>query len=198
MFRVSKFNRNFPKFCVVNDVFSSEEVDKIIELEDLIQFTKGAVGNGTGEGTLNEKARACDIQWIAPDNNSHWLFQKFSDLVSHVNYDNFMCDIEFFENFQYTVYKENEFYDWHVDAFSHYYSHTRKISATVILTDPNDHEGGEFEIIPHGEVHSPVVLKPKKGDVIFFSSLMPHRVRPVTKGIRKSLVTWVLGKNNEA
>jgi predicted 2-oxoglutarate/Fe(II)-dependent dioxygenase YbiX len=47
----------------------------------------------------------------------------------------------------------------------------------------------------NGRVDEPFVAKAEIGDVIFFDSRMPHRVRPVTSGVRKSLVCWIMGKN---
>ena len=37
------------------------------------------------------------------------------------------------------------------------------------------------------------VLKPEAGTGIIFPSWMPHRVKPVTKGKRISLVAWMYG-----
>jgi len=81
----------------------------------------------------------------------------------------------------------------HIDSGNTYQKYERKISASIILTDPSKYEGGEFECVLNGRVDEPFIGKPNKGDVIFFSSWMPHRVRPVTSGIRKSLVCWVMG-----
>ena len=33
----------------------------------------------------------------------------------------------------------------------------------------------------------------EKGRVLIFPSFLPHKVTPVTKGVRKSLVTWMEG-----
>ena len=106
-----------------------------------------------------------------------------------------MYDIDGFESFQYTVYKSKtkQHYDWHIDSGNTYQKYERKISASIILSDPSKYEGGEFECVLNGRVDEPFIGKPNKGDVIFFSSWMPHRVRPVTSGIRKSLVCWVMG-----
>ena len=108
-----------------------------------------------------------------------------------------MYDIEGFENFQYTVYrsKDKQHYDWHIDAGNTSSPFERKISASLILTDPSKYEGGEFECVMNGRVDEPFVAKGEIGDVIFFDSGMPHRVRPVTSGVRKSLVCWIMGKN---
>lgn len=194
-FKLQKYARRLEQYCVVNNAFTEEECDKIVDLEDLQKFQKGGVGAG-GPGQINKKARDSDIMWIIPDQNSDWLFQKFGNLVSLVNYDHFMYNIDGFDAFQYTVYKakNKQHYDWHVDVDVNSSNYVRKISASVILSDPKDYEGGEFELVPHGRVNEPFVVKPKRGEVVFFSSFMPHRVRPVTSGVRKSLVCWVMGE----
>jgi PKHD-type hydroxylase len=186
--------RQLNQFCVANDAFTPEEVDQIIDLEDLQKFQRGGVGNGGGQGKVNKKARDSEVMWIQHDPNSDWLFQKFSHLVSMVNHDHFMYNIEGYENFQYTRYRKGEFYDWHIDAGDLSTEYERKISATIILSDPKEYEGGEFQCVIGGRVDEPMTVKPKKGDAIFFASWMPHRVTPVTKGVRKSLVCWVMGK----
>jgi len=69
----------------------------------------------------------------------------------------------------------------------------RKISFTILLND--EFEGGEFEL----EAGSPAnperihTVDLKKGDAILFPSYTWHRVQPVTKGTRHSLVGWVRG-----
>lgn len=195
-FKLQKYARRLEQYCVVNNAFTEEECDKIVDLEDLQKFQKGGVGSGGAQPQINKKARDSDIMWITPDQNSDWLFQKFGSLVSLVNYDHFMYNIDGFEAFQYTVYKSKnkQHYDWHVDVDNNSSNYVRKISASVILSDPNDYEGGEFELVPHGRVNEPFVVKPKRGEVVFFSSFMPHRVRPITSGVRKSLVCWVMGE----
>ena len=194
---VQRYARVLNRFCVATKAFTKDEIEKILDLEDLQKFQKGAVGAGTGKGQVNKKTRDSEVMWIMHDQTSDWLYQKFSSLVSVVNYDHFMYDVDGFENFQYTVYKskDKQHYDWHVDASNLSTPFERKISATIVLTDPSKYEGGEFECVLNGRVDEPFLAKPELGDVIFFDSKMPHRVRPVTSGIRKSLVAWVMGKN---
>lgn len=196
-FYIPKFYRRLPQFCHVSDVFSPQEVDKIIDLEDLQNFKKGSVGIGTS-GAVSPETRNSDVCWIEPDQNSVWLFEKFAQLAAQVNQDHFLYDIEFLESFQYTVYRgeQNQHYTWHMDSFDGYSPTERKMSASIILSDPETYEGGEFEIVINGVITEPVSLKPKKGDVIFFASWMPHRVKPVTEGVRKSLVAWIMGKRS--
>ena len=193
-YNVNKYNKHLNYFCVINDVFSNQEVDQILDLEDLQKFAKGKVGSTVVGGSVRVENRDSEVMWIDVDENSQWLFAKFSDLVSYVNYDQFLFDIDGFETFQYTVYRENQHYNWHLDMGNESTNIIRKISCSIILSDPDSYEGGEFECIVAGNVSEPLKLKPKKGDVIFFASWIPHRVAPVTSGVRKSLVTWINGK----
>lgn len=194
---VQRYTRVLNRFCVATKAFTRDEIDKIVDLEDLQKFQKGAVGAGNTKGQVNKKTRDSDIMWVMHDPNSDWLYQKFAGLVSAVNYDHFMYDIDGFDNFQYTVYrsKDKQHYDWHIDSSNLSTPFERKISATIVLTDPNKYEGGEFECVMNGRVDEPFLGKPELGDVLFFDSRMPHRVRPVTSGVRKSLVCWIMGKN---
>lgn len=192
---IPKFYKHLPQFCHVNTVFPADEVDKIIDLEDLQRFMQGSVGDGP-EGVVSKEKRNSDVCWINHDSNSDWLFGKFAQLTAQVNQDHFLYDIEFLESFQYTVYRgnDNQHYDWHMDSFDSYVPNERKMSASILLSDPEDYEGGELDIVVNGVVNNPLTFKPKKGDVVFFASWMPHRVRPVTSGVRKSLVAWVMGR----
>ena len=111
-----------------------------------------------------------------------------------------MCDWNFdldaIEPLQYGEYGKKEEYGWHVDQHNKPYNdgRLRKISFSVFLN--NDYTGGEFDL----ELHSPSVkdrydtfTKLPLNTALFFKSDYWHRVRPVTKGVRKSLVGWVLG-----
>ena len=101
-----------------------------------------------------------------------------------------------------TVYNENDKgkYDWHIDTnfFNNNFTQ-RKLSIVLQLSDPTDYEGGQLEL----DVHTYGVKLAndfkkyvnQKGTVIVFPSFIRHRVTPVTKGIRKSLITWVTGAN---
>ena len=71
----------------------------------------------------------------------------------------------------------------------------RKISVTAQLTDPEEYEGGDFEIKNlWGTMELPIDPEVKnKGTILVFPSMLLHRVTPVTKGKRQSLVQWYNG-----
>ena len=114
-------------------------------------------------------------------------------------------DITGAEDMQITRYKKGGFYYFHKDGKGDYLSaynkpdnefmhgHVRKLSMTVLLND--NYEGGEFQFATLNKekctINTPEFNK--TGMIIVFPSDVEHRVAPVTKGIRYSLVTWFLG-----
>ena len=123
------------------------------------------------------------------------MILEYNRLYSGWNYD-----IDWIEDIQVTRYSEGDFYDWHVDASSRNIvrngkESNRKISVTVFLNDPEEYDGGEFDL----ELYSPKnnvrykSFKLSKKSMVVFPSDKWHRVRPVTSGVRKSLVIWFVG-----
>jgi len=116
------------------------------------------------------------------------------------NHSGWNFNIECIESIQLTHYFEGDFYDWHLDDFPvptirDNKPYNRKISVTVFLNDPEEYEGGEFDLEtrgPNAEERYDTFKLPK-GSMIVFPSYRWHRVRPVTSGVRKSLVIWFLG-----
>ena len=91
---------------------------------------------------------------------------------------------------QYTEYPEGGFYDWHVDNDVNcaHEPPVRKISMTCLLSPDSEFEGGDLELMAEGKV-----AKIKQGQAVFFASFIRHRVKPVIRGNRKSLVMWFGG-----
>lgn len=193
MFAIPRYNVQLPQFGIWKDAFTEEEVERIVFLEKLIEFTKGRVG-AQSQQHVDTKARDSDVSFLSVDENTHWIFERIAQITSRVNYDLFLYDIEGIEALQYTRYSEDQYYDWHLDSHSMWMNYERKISGVVFLDDPDDYEGGELEVIVDGSPERSQILKPKKGQIAFFASHMPHRCKPVTKGTRRSLVFWVHGK----
>ena len=194
-FPIQRYNVELPLHGVWKEGFSAEEVEKILFLEKILKFTKGRVG-GQNEQSINSDARDSEVSFLVPDDNTHWIFERLANITPRVNYDLFLYDIEAIETIQFTKYTEDQFYDWHIDSHSIWLNYERKISGVVFLDDPDDYEGGEFELIHKGSPDKSLVTKPNKGEILYFASWMPHRARPVTKGVRRTLVFWVQGKRS--
>ena len=149
--------------------------------------------------------RSCKTSFL-PVNDE--LTELFGKLIQdyNLNFSGWRFDIEFIEAIQLGHYHKGDFYDWHIDSFQnpsfqtqHEYHpnkpYNRKISVTVFLNDPEEYEGGEFDLETRGPNSNERydTFKMPKGSVIVFPSYMWHRVRPVTSGVRKSLVLWIQG-----
>jgi PKHD-type hydroxylase len=60
---------------------------------------------------------------------------------------------------------------------------------TLLLNDPSEFEGGHLELGASGKFG-----ELKQGHAICFASFINHRVQPVKRGLRQSLVVWFGGK----
>ena len=138
--------------------------------------------------------RNSSLSWIGWNN---WISGVIHNMMMFANAVHFKYDLHYFEsNIQSTVYTSefNDNYSWHVDnSLSTYPSgdHERKLSCSLILSDPDEYEGGQFQL--HYHKNWSKIIKPPKGTAVIFPSWLPHRVRPVTSGKRISLVAWMQG-----
>ena len=192
VFRVNKYAAHTERFCIWNEAFNTDEVEKILFLEKIIEFQNGKVGSAVT--STESSARKSKVSFLMPNDNTIWIFERFAAIIPKINYDHFLYNIDDIETIQYTIYSDdNEHYDWHVDTFPDYSDYTRKISATMMLSDPSEYEGGELEVIMNSRMTDNKFKEPK-GNIVFFDSMFPHKVHPVTSGVRKSLVLWIGGK----
>lgn len=142
-----------------------------------------------------EKTRKSKITWMS----DNWMYREIQPVIHEVNALagwNFQWSMT--ESFQFTKYEGNQkqHYDWHTDSGdADDNGLTRKISASLILANDDEYEGGDFQIcIPNPNQNKIINIKLKqKGTMIFFPSFVWHRVVPVTKGTRYSLVCWSKG-----
>ena len=120
------------------------------------------------------------------------MYSKINYQLSLVNLNHFGFEnVEITEPAQFTEYPKGGFYDWHMDlnAFGQTGQHPiRKISMTCLLSDPSEFKGGDLAF---DDSKSKITLQ--QGQAVFFASFMKHRVEPVKKGIRRSLVMWFGG-----
>ena len=140
--------------------------------------------------------------------NDTWIYRQVHPYVMEANNKagwNFEWDWS--EPAQFTKYKLNQYYDWHCDSWHEPYEHNhkdieyrnkiRKLSVTCQLTDGSEYEGGQLEFDVSTPEHPNKYVQCneifKKGSIVVFPSFVWHRVKPVTKGTRYSLVVWNLG-----
>ena len=170
-------------------------------------------GYGDRELTKDEvkdmkRKRNSDIVWL----DDPWIYKELHGYIHDANkFAGWNFDWDYSESCQFTKYKLNQYYDWHQDSWDKPYNKPnsvnehgkiRKLSMTLQLTDGSEYQGGELEFDfrnydPHMRDESKHLRRAKeilpKGSIIVFPSFVWHRVKPVTKGVRYSLVMWNLG-----
>jgi PKHD-type hydroxylase len=181
------------QYVIWSGGFTEEECDMIKQTGELSEFMDATVGRDE-DNVVNEDVRKTKIVWIEPYEENKWIFERMNQLAAKINFDKFQLKLKQFDSFQYSKYPVGNFYDWHTDTLTNPSNGLyRKLSFSLMLSDPSDFEGGEFLISPHGSESRCETISLKKGDVAVFYSYIPHKVSPVTKGERISLVTWALG-----
>ena len=170
-------------------IFTPKQCKMIIEAGRLEQKQNAQVGSIKGP-THNVKTRTSHISWI-PFKKMPEMYKDIEKIMKKTNGNHFGFDgMTLTEYAQYTEYPEGGFYDWHVDNDVNMAHEplVRKISMTCLLSPENEFEGGDLELISEGKI-----AKIKQGQAIFFASFIRHRVTPVIRGTRKSLVMWFGG-----
>jgi PKHD-type hydroxylase len=173
-------------------VFTPEQCQMVINAGRSEPRQNAGVGNDKGnkEGHIDTETRTSHISWI-PFKKTPEMYKDIEKIMKTTNGNHFGFDgMTITEMAQYTEYPEGGFYDWHTDNdvnFAHEPT-VRKISMTLLLSPENEFEGGDLELMKEGKV-----AKLKQGHAIFFASFIRHRVTPVIKGNRKSLVMWFGG-----
>ena len=145
--------------------------------------------NGKEYTSEDHPDRSSQVCWVDDSN----VYELMDGLVAFANSKcEWNLDVNFMEPFQLTKYETGDFYDWHIDESNWSIgkrpeNRIRKISFTILLND--EFEGGEFILYTSEKKEIPL----KKKDIILFHADTPHKVNPITSGVRKSLVGWVQG-----
>ena len=153
---------------------------------------------GSESKKLDASYRRSNISWI-PFSKAVAIYQVISQWMKITNNNYFGFDnVVLSEQGQYAEYDKDGFYNWHMDSNVEMSAmpSVRKISMTLLLNDPKEFKGGELELFNGGKLDSDDggnKFNLKRGYAIFFASFLLHRVRPVIKGNRKSLVMWFGG-----
>ncbi len=180
---------------------TKEEVDKVIKLASELPEAHRATTIGQ-EGDGATSTRSSMIKWIPHGGTWDWLYERMMDCAVEANKNCWKFDMQsVLESIQYTEYYASEkgHYDWHQDIGSGKLPSKRKVSITIQLSESEDYEGGDLLICTgsngEGKLDNVIECPRGKGVGVLFPSYMMHRVSPVTKGTRKSLVLWVGGSH---
>jgi len=170
--------------------FTDGEMDRIEAYGDALTHEKAALfGRNINEEYSD--IRITRTAWIKPAAQTKWIFDRMQSVVRALNDKVWQFDLSgFSEDFQYTIYQGSErgHYDWHVDQGD--LAKRRKLSLSLQLSDPSQYEGCELQL----HASNSIEVAPKtRGTLIAFPSYVLHRVTPITRGVRKSIVVWSTG-----
>ena len=171
-------------------LFTPEQCQKIIDAGRRQKPQQAQVGMNKPGGGVDTKKRTTTISWI-PFNEMKPMYNDINEFIQKANRNHFgFEDVEITEQAQFTEYPEGGFYDWHMDTDVNMQHEppVRKISMTLLLSPENQFEGGDLELMTPGKKANLT-----QGNAIIFASFLNHRVAPVTRGVRQSLVMWFGG-----
>lgn len=122
-----------------------------------------------------------------------WIYDRMRPIAEAVNRATFGFTLSGFETFCYLRYdRPGDHFGWHVDSGIET-PHPRKLSLILQLSDPSEYDGGELQLMT--SCASLRVAPKTRGLVTAFASFRMHRITPVTRGVRRSLLIFAVGPN---
>lgn len=133
---------------------------------------------------------------------THWIGGLMRHFIWSANSKIWHYDLNFIQVLQLTRYDAGDFFSWHKDSEEAPYDDesriewrglTRKLSATLSLSHPDDYGGGNLRLKDeYGYVWQDPGFR-LQGTVTVFPSNILHEVTELSFGQRKSIVAWALG-----
>ena len=165
--------------------FNDEDIKKVKDYIQKLEFEESTTFSGN-----DKSVRDSQIKWIDCNPETEWLYEKIYDYAKEANDAIFNFKLYYSkDSIQYSKYGKDGKYDWHIDIGENE-NNSRKLSCSILLNDPEEFEGGDFEYwIKKNPEKAPL----EKGSVFFFPSFFLHRVTEVLSGERESLVLWIGG-----
>jgi predicted 2-oxoglutarate/Fe(II)-dependent dioxygenase YbiX len=172
-------------FWHIADVIPLDACEKLIESVEKIDGVKGTVGMGD-DGVIDLEVR--DVNRIELPTH-RGIGATMAGIGLNANKQSWNFDVTHSNQTDYLKYVINGHYHAHIDTFmSREFEECRKLTILTFLND--DFEGGKLFL----QMGSEKIYPPQKaGSVLVFPSFILHGVEPVTKGVRRSIVTWLVG-----
>lgn len=180
-----------------NEPFSQRIINYIDKLDNLKRLKNLAIGSGD-HASLNLNVRNVmghhmKMNSIEKEDQSDVVFCKIIENFIRPLFLNFSLQFPLYpfgkiNQIDLLKYTPGGHYEAHCDA-----SAECNRAATVIINLNDDYEGGELMFYQGYRKEILKTLPLKKRDIVFFPSnfLFPHKINPITRGTRYSIVAWV-------
>ena len=193
LFNPKKFKHDPNTWYTQKGYFSTKECEDFIAIAETYPSKHSTMGYEKEEEEEADNSyshRDSFINWVPQDLSVPILqkfWQKYEDVIVEANNKLWEFDLKcMYEQAQFTRYGVKGHFDYHMDLGKGQMC-LRKVSVVTLLTDPSEFEGGDLQF------YNGRSAKLEKGDTVVFPSYMLHRVTPITKGMRKSIVLWAGG-----
>lgn len=176
---------------VWNGLFSEAELNLLERYCDGLALESAQV-LGDGYNSI----RTTKVAWVERESEATGpLYLKMEEIVLRLNAEHFRSDLSGLTTLQYAVYRETEagYFDWHIDYGRDSRDpaqEPRKLTLSLQLSDGASYDGCDLEV---RAAHVVDVAPRQRGALVAFRANALHRVTPITRGIRKSLVAWAAG-----
>ena len=156
------------------------------------KFQPSTYANHKGKTTNSDERVQMDEYWVRRGNVDDAYYEdikkSFERVIKKYSKEFPLFSVQHTTDFRINRYSVGGFMSSHVDNIHH--SHGQQygypqVSALLYLND--NYEGGEFYVAGK-------MFEPERGSGIIFPSnfMFPHEAKTVTKGMRWSVVTWLM------
>jgi PKHD-type hydroxylase len=183
---LQRFTKNFGNqmhYYYYKRLFSDDECDKIIKDFRELCRDRATVFGSNGAG------RITDVTWIPKNTTTDWIYDRVLKSMVEANDNMFHFELTTLKDkIQLGCYRGDQKgkYGRHVDMGSDDIHACRKLSISILLSEPDAYEGGDL-------ILRTITAPRERGNACVFASFTEHEVTPVTSGERYSLVLWVYG-----
>lgn len=171
-------------------LFAPAQLDELQRYCDRLPLEPARLTGGDNGGI-----RSTGVAWVHRDAQTEDLYLRMEAIVLRLNADLFHFQLTGLTTMQYAVYRQEEagYFDWHND-YGRYRGdpgqEPRKITMSLQMSDGASYEGCDLEV---RAAHPLDVAPRERGTLMAFRANALHRVTPITRGTRRSLVAWAAG-----
>ena len=180
---------------IIPNLLTKEECDLVLKfsLENLTLNTATTLSNNGSYYETNR--RKSNIAFYPYYEKFPFILEKISKLLQEsISVKGF--DLDYNDTrFQFTEYKIGDYFQWHTDSNGKEITQCDRYCSLVIQLN-DEYKEGDLELKLSED--STIIVEKGTGNTIIFLSNIEHRVTPVEKGNRYTLVNWVGLKENNS
>ena len=169
-------------------LFTEEEMNNIIEMgyKNKLQYQLNS------EGKFVVDLFSQKTTYLLPSENTGYIYNRIRQFIVEINKNVWNFDLfDFYEPLKFNEYNASEKSStaFHTDT-GFDFTNFRKLTFIMQLSNETDYEGGEVILLNSSK---PIIMPKTRGSIVIFPSYILHKVDPIKKGIRNSLVIFAHG-----